>query len=209
DLPLPTSFLMDGNGEIVKIYQGPITPQHVEEDFRHIPHSAAERIAKALPFAGISETTDFRRNYLSYGAVYYQRGYFEQAAASFQRAVADDPQSAEALYGMGSALLQQGKLAEARPSFERAVKLQASYPDTLPNTWNNLGLLATREGNTSEAIGYFQEALRLSPDHLITLVNLGNAYRQLKQWDEARRPLEHAVQLSPDDPEANYSLAMV
>src|SRR5205823_9749355 len=144
----------------------------------------------------------------SYGSVFFQSGYFAQAEASFRLALRDDP-NAEALYGLGSSLLEQGKNEYARTQFQLAVKTRADYPDTLPNAWNNLGLLATREGRTSEAIGYFQEALRLSPDHLITLVNLGNAYRQLKQWDEARRPLEHAVQLSPDDPEANYSLAMV
>ncbi len=43
---------------------------------------------------------------------------------------------------------------------------------------NNLGLLAAREGRTAEAIGYFQQALKLSPDHLIALDNLGSAYRQ-------------------------------
>ena len=82
--------------------------------------------------------------------------------------------------------MKQEKTREARENFERATKLQASYPDTLANAWNNLGLLATREGRTAEAIPYFQEALKLNPDHLIALENLGNAYRQQKNWDEAR-----------------------
>ena len=34
----------------------------------------------------------------------------------------------------------------AREIFERAVKLPANYPDTLPDAWNNLGVIATREG---------------------------------------------------------------
>jgi Flp pilus assembly protein TadD len=97
----------------------------------------------------------------------------------------------------------------SRKSFEGAIKLHANYPDTLPNAWNNLGLLATREGHTAEAIPYFQEALRLSPDHLIALEDLGNAYRQQKNWDEARKALERAVAVGPQDPEANYSLGMV
>jgi tetratricopeptide (TPR) repeat protein len=209
DLSLPTSFLIDGVGNIVKAYQGPVNPEHVEQDFRQIPRTAAERVAKALPFPGVTDTTEFPRNYLSYGSVYYQRGYFDQAEASFRLALRDDPSSAEALYGIGSACLEQQKTAEARESFERAVKLHASYPETLPNAWNNLGLLATREGRTAEAIPYFQEALRLSPDHLVALDNLGNAYRQEKQWDEARKVLERALTVGPQDPEANYSLGMV
>ncbi|HXR16149.1 MAG TPA: FG-GAP-like repeat-containing protein [Terriglobales bacterium] len=209
DLSFPTSFLIDDKGDIVKVYQGSVNAEHVEEDFRHIPQTPAERVAKALPLPGVSDVSEFRRNYLAYGSVYFQRGYFDQAEASLRLALRDDPSSAEALYGLGSVYLKQQKTAEARESFERAIKLHASYPDTLPNAWNNLGLLAAQEGHTAEAISYFQEALRLSPDHLIALDNLGNAYRQQKQWDEARSVLERALKVSPQDPEANYSLGMV
>ena len=209
DLSLPTSFLIDAKGDIVKVYQGPVNAERVEQDFRNIPQIPAERLVKALPFPGITDASEFRRNYLSYGSVYFQRGYFDQAEASFRLALRDDPSSAEAVYGIGSVYLKQQKTAEARENFERAIKLHASYPDTLPNAWNNLGLLAAREGRTAEAIPYFQEALRLSPDHLIALENLGNAYRQEKKWDEARKVLERAVAIGPQDPEANYSLGMV
>jgi tetratricopeptide (TPR) repeat protein/peroxiredoxin len=209
DLGIPTSFLIDPQGDIVKVYQGPVKPKHVERDFQQLPRTLKERLAKALPFPGFSETAEFQRNYLSYGSVFFQRGYFEQAAASFQKALDDDPWNAEALYGLGSVYLQQQQAGQARASFERAVKLRSSYPDTLPNAWNNLGLLATREARTADAIQCFQEALRLSPDHLIALDNLGNAYRERKQWEDARKTLEHAVEVGPEDPEANYSLGMV
>ncbi|MBV8053581.1 MAG: VCBS repeat-containing protein [Acidobacteriaceae bacterium] len=209
DLVLPTSFLIDGKGDIVKVYQGAIKSAQIEEDVDQIPQSNAERLARALPFPGLTETTDFRRNYLSFGSVYFQRGYYEQAGTSFQRALRDDPSSAEAAYGLGSVYLQQNKTSEARDWFERAIKLQAAYPDTLPNAWNNLGLIATREGHASQAILYFEKALELNPDYVIALDNLGNAYRQLREWEAARKILEHAVEVGPQDPEANYSLAMV
>jgi tetratricopeptide (TPR) repeat protein/peroxiredoxin len=209
DLNLPTSFLINSGGEIVKVYQGPVNPEHVEQDFQHIPETAVSKLAKALPFPGVVDALEFRRNYLNYGSVYFQRGFLEQAEASFQKALRDDPWSAEALYGLGSVYLKQERTREASESFERATKLQASYPDTLANAWNNLGLLATREGRTAEAIPYFQQALKLNPDHLIALENLGNAYRQHKNWDEARKVLERAVAVGPQDPEANYSLGMV
>jgi tetratricopeptide (TPR) repeat protein len=209
DLTLPTSFLVNGKGDIVKIYQGPVNVEQVDQDFRQIPENPAELLAKALPFPGVIESSEFQRNYLSYGSVFFQREYFDQAKASFLIALRDDPSSAEALYGLGSVYLKEHKQSEAREAFERATKLRASYPDTLPNAWNNLGLIATQEGRTEEAVGYFQQALRLSPDHLIALDNLGNAYRQLKQWEEARKVLEHVLAVHPQDPEANYSLGMV
>jgi len=209
DLTLPTAFLIDPEGEIVKVYQGPVDPAHLEHDLRNLPQTPAERLARALPFPGVTEVVEFSRNYLSYGSVFFQRGYFDQAQAAFQIAFHDDPESAEAIYGIGSVYLNQQKNAEARKCFERALKLRASYPDTQANSWNNLGLLAGREGHTADAVKYFQEALRLSPDHLIALNNLGSAYRQAKQWDEARETYERALQLRPGDADANYGLGMV
>jgi len=209
DLRLPTSFLIDAKGDIVKVYQGPIDPGNVEHDFRHIPQTTPERLDKALPFPGVAATYDFGRNYLSFGSMFFQRGYLDQAEASFRLALRDDPSGAEAHYGLGSVYLKQEKTSAARDSFERAVKLTASYPDTLPNAWNNLGLLDTREGRSDAAVSSFQEALRLSPDHFVALENLGNAYRQQKRWEEARGTLERALAVRPRDPEANYSLGMV
>ena len=209
DLSLPTSFLIDAKGEIVKIYQGALRADHVDQDFQHIPRTPAERLGKALPFPGASDDLPSERNYLSFGSVFFQREYFAQAEASFRLAERDDPTSAEALYGLGSVFLKQQKRTEARDAFQHATKLQAAYPDTLPNAWNNLGLVATQDGDTEEAIRCFQEALLINPDHLIALDNLGNAFRQQKHWDEARQTFQRALAVSADDPEANYSLGMV
>jgi tetratricopeptide (TPR) repeat protein/peroxiredoxin len=208
DLSLPSSFLLDETGAIVKIYQGRFPPEHYDQDFRRIPRTAADRLAKALPFPGVSET-NFGRNYLYLGSVFYERGYMQPAEDFLRLALRDDPSSAEAHYGIGSVYLQQQKTAEARESFERTVKLKPAYPGTLPNAWNNLGILAARAGRTDEAIRNFQVALQMDPDHVIALQNLGNAYRQDKNWESAKSALQRAVQLSPDSPEANYSLGMV
>jgi tetratricopeptide (TPR) repeat protein len=209
DLSLPTSFLINSGGEIVKVYQGPIDPDHVEKDFRSIPATGAERLTRALPFPSPPHTLESGRNYLSLGALFFQQGYLDQAGTAFEQALGDDPASAEALYGMGSVYLNQNQNAAARGAFERAVKLRANYPATLPDSWNNLGVIATREARIDDSIASFQQALRADPHHQAALDNLGNAYRVQKRWDEARQVLEHAIELAPQDPEANYSLGMV
>src|SRR5260221_10784764 len=209
DMGLPTTFLLDTDGNIVKIYQGALELDHVATDFRHIPQTAAERMARGLPFPGVSGTYDVGRNYLSFGAIFYERGYLEQAEEFFRLAQKDDPGGAEPLYGLGSVYLDQKKSKEARECFERAVKAAADYPATLPNAWNNLGILSAREGKTDEAIGYFQKALAISPEHPVALQNLGNAYRQKKDWNAARKTLEHALALNSEDAESNYGLGMV
>lgn len=209
DLTLPTSFLVNKQGAIVKIYQGAVPANYIDADFRAIPQTDPERLAKALPFPGLTATYEFGRNSLSFGSVFYERGYYEQAGEFFQQALQDDPSNAEALYGIGSVYLQQQKTKEARENFERAIQLHAAYPGTLPNAWNNLGILAAREGNTDAAIADFQRALEIDPAHPIALLNLGNAYRQKRDWTTAKSTLGRAVKLDPEEPEANYSLGMV
>jgi len=209
DLVLPTSFLIDEQGQIVKVYQGAADTERIEDDSHHMPGNVSERLARALPFAGVTNTFEFRRNYLSYGSVFFQRGYFDQAQAFFELALQDDPTSAEALYGLGSVSLKKGQPANAQRSFMRAVKLPANYPDTLPNAWNNLGLIAAQEGRVGEATEYFKRAVQLSPDNIVALENLGNAYRQQKLWEQARTTFERALALNPESPGANYGLAMV
>jgi Flp pilus assembly protein TadD/peroxiredoxin len=209
DIPLPTSFLIDEQGGVVKVWQGPLNVRQVEIDCQQLPRTPGERLAKALPFPGVTDSLDFPRNYLSFGSAYFQRGYFEQAEASFHQALRNNSESAEAEYGLGSVYLKRLDLPEARASFVRATKMTAGYPDTLPDSWNNLGLIATREGSMADAIEYFEKALALSPDHMVALVNLGNAYRQQRRWEDARATFEHAVVVGPQDPEADYGLAMV
>ena len=209
DMGVPLSLLLDPSGNIVKIYRGAVPGGTFEADFKSIPQNDSERLTKALPFAGLRGSYDFGRNYLSLGFVFFERGYFEEAAAFFNQALTEDPSSAEALYGLGSAYLQQQKANEARDCFQRALKLHASYPGTFPNAWNNLGILAARQGNFDSAIDYFKHALQIDPQHSIALQNLGSAYRQKKDWPQAKSALERALALNPDDPEANYSLGMV
>jgi len=72
DLTLPTSFLIDEAGFIVKIYQGAINKaSHLAEDLRNIPTTPAQRLAKALPFPVVRDGTEFRRNYLACGSVFF------------------------------------------------------------------------------------------------------------------------------------------
>ena len=209
DMDLPTSFLIDSPGRLVKIYQGRLPGERLQADFDGIPQNDAERIAKALPFPGLTHTFEFGRNYLSLGFGFFERGYFKEAELFYRQAVNEDPRSADALYALGSACLQLQKDEEARDDFQRALQLHANYPGTVPNCWNNLGLLSARQGNTPAAIQYFQRAIQIDPEHSIALLNLGNAYRQSKDWPQAHKMLALAVALAPDDPETNYSLGMV
>ncbi len=205
NLPVPCSFLLDKDGKIVKLYQGPVEPSQLLRDTHSMPASNAERIQKALPFAGTLYQGAFRRNDFTYGVAMFQHGYLEQAEASFQQVVLAKPDSSEGFYNLGTLSLRRNHLAQARQYLEQALKIRPGYPEA----WNNLGMMAAQQGNLDEAIRNFQQSLSLRPAYATALLNLGNAYRRHKDFAHAQQCLTRALELEPGDAEANYSLGML
>src|SRR6266576_2900176 len=110
DLPIPVSLLLDKDGMIVKVYQGPVHPERLMEDLRSVQVTKADRIRKALPFDGTLYQGVFQRNDFTYGVAMFQRGYLEQAAASFKQVIVAKPQDPEAYYNLGTLYLRKNSL---------------------------------------------------------------------------------------------------
>jgi tetratricopeptide (TPR) repeat protein len=205
NLGLPTAFLLDGVGSIVKVYQSHIDLEKLSADVDLIPTSAEARLRLALPFPGNSLGGDFSRNYHTYGTAYFQAGYPDQALAAFQTVVRRDPSDATAQYNLGTIYLQKGEPERARAALVRALEIRPAYADAL----NDLGLLASRAGRSGEAESYFQKALDADPGYVIALQNLGTLYRGEKKWNEARATFEHALQLEPGNAELQFEMGIV
>ena len=205
DLPLPTSFLIDEGGNIVKVYQGTVTSEELLQDVSSIPHTPEHRIRKALPFAGILSQEIFQRNLYTYGVAFFQHGFLDEAAQSFKQVIAQKPDDPDAYYNLGTVYLRRNSLDEAQQYLEQTVKLKPNYPEA----WNNLGMIAAQKGNAEEAIRSFGQSLELRPAYATASLNLGNLYRRQGNLDEAEKFLRRAVDGEPANPEANYSLGML
>jgi tetratricopeptide (TPR) repeat protein len=205
NLAIPTSFLLDREGMIVRVYQGIIEPSLVAQDLKSVPANEAVRMRKALPFAGFSAQDTFQRNDFTYGVDMYQHGYLEQAAQSFRDVIASKPDNADAYYNLGTLNLRKNDLPQAREYLEATVKLRPDYPEA----WNNLGMIAAQQGQPEEAVEDFQKSLQLRPRFSIALLNLGNLYRRQRDYARAEQCLSQAMEIQPDDAETNYSLGML
>jgi len=205
DLPIPIAFLLDRQGMIVKVYQGPINLEHLQSDLRSVPTTSAGRMERALPFKGILAQDAFQRNDFTYGVAMYQHGYLEQAEASFRQVLLAKPDNADANYNLGTLNLRKNDFQEARQYLEKAIQVRPDYPEA----WNNLGMMAAQQGQLDEAIQDFQKSLQLRPGFAIALLNLGNLYRRQRSFQKAQEVLDRALQLQPDDPETNYSIGML
>ena len=205
DLGIPTSFLIDREGVIVKVYQGLVDAQRILEDLKSVPTSQADRVRKALPFPGTLFQGGFKRNDFTYGVALFQLGYLEQAADSFRQVVASRPDDPDAYYNLGTLALRRNDFAEARQYLEQTLKLRPAYPEA----WNNLGMMAAQQGRLEEAVQNFQQSLALRPTYAVALLNLGNVYRRLQNFGKSEESLHRAFDIQPDDPEVNYSLGML
>jgi len=205
DLPIPCHFLVDRDGMIVKVYQGPIDPRHLLDDLRALPTSDAERMAKALPFRGNLFHGAFERNDFTYGVGMYQHGYLDQAEESFRQVIAAKPGDADGYYNLGTLSLKRNNIEQARSYLKKTIELRPGYPEA----WNNLGMIAAQQGLLDEAQTDFQQAVSLCPSFAIAWMNLGNACRREKDLVKAEEYLRRALALQPDDAEISYSLGML
>ncbi len=205
DLAIPTSFLLDRDGMIVAVYQGPIDPERVLQDVKTAPTTADERRQRAIPLKGELYQGSFQRNDFTYGVALFQHGYLDQAAESFQQVIASKPDDPEGYYNLGTLNLRRNDFQQARHYLEQTLKLRPNYPEA----WNNLGMMSAQEGHSEEAIENFQQALLLRPNYEIALLNMGNVYRRQQSFGKAEECLSHALGIQPDDPEVNYSLGML
>jgi tetratricopeptide (TPR) repeat protein len=205
DLSLPTSFLVDEAGNIVKVYQGAFDPEQLLQDLSSVPTNPADRMRKALPFAGNLHQDTFQRNAFTYGVAFFQHGFLDQAAQSFKQVIAAKPDDPDAYYNLGTLYIRRNSLPEAQKYLEQTVKLRPNYPEA----WNNLGMIAAQAGKNEEAIRNFQQSLQLRPAYATALLNLGNVYRRQGNLDEAEKLLKSALESEPANPEVSYGLGML
>ena len=205
DLALPTSFLLNADGKIVKVYQGALDPLRIARDARGATVSAAEQITRALPFRGELLQGAFQRNDFTYGVALFQHGYLDPAAESFEQVLRARPNDPEAYYNLGTLNLRRNSFALARTYLEKTLELRPNYPEA----WNNLGMMSAQGGDAAAAVTSFQKALELRPAYEIALMNLGNVYRRQGQFTKAEESLSKALKIQPDDPEVNYNLGML
>jgi tetratricopeptide (TPR) repeat protein len=81
--------------------------------------------------AALLERPDLPGAHLALGQVYAGANLWKQAEEEFRQEAKLQPGNAEAAYRLGSALLQDGNVHEARAELQRADRLEPNMPETL------------------------------------------------------------------------------
>src|SRR5271156_516470 len=121
--------------------------------------------------------------------------YWRNSETLFRHALAVTNDNKIANNNLGSYLMSSGRLSEAIPYFESAVRIDPGYPAAR----NNLGIALGGMGRLPDAIAQLQIAVRLWPDAPDPHTNLGTALAQAGRLPEAADQFEAALRMDPND----------
>jgi len=153
---------------------------------------------------------DYRLAHYDLSLAYFSLKKYREAEMSARAALYDDPEmefqgsnlGMGANENLGLALLNQGKLEEAKVCFQRNIKpfAQTSF---------NLGLTLFRMHRYTDAFDHFRRAVELEPEDAEYHNLLGQTYDELGQPEEAERSLRRSIELDQKDAMGHYDLGVI
>lgn len=88
----------------------------------------------------------------------------------------------------GKFLFNTRQYKQAEDIFSKLIESKKAYADV----YNLMGLIAHQDGRFGEAIGYFEQALKINPRYTEALLNLSILHNDLSEYDKARKLVERS-----------------
>ena len=130
------------------------------------------------------------------GNALYRLERYEDAIASYDKALEVKPDNHEAWYNRGVALSALGRNDDAITSYDKALEVK---PDK-HEAWNNRGVALSALGRNDDAITSYDKALEVKPDYYRAWDNRGDALMHLERYEEAIAGYNQAIEINPEYP---------
>lgn len=129
----------------------------------------------------------------------------QRAREDFERnlqAATLNPADASAHYNLGLIHQQRGQYDDARARFMRAIEIDPEEVDA----HYQLGRIAREQNRLADAINHFDAVVSRHPEHSQSEVwrEIGSAYLQAEQYQDARAAFERFLEKRPSDAEGHY-----
>lgn len=198
-LPVPTSFLLDGQGRLAAMYRGPVSSKQLLKDIQLIDAPREQWLFASLPFEGRSYrklsglssafvANDLAAQGLIDEAVKYLRDNVEYFVRAFNQGV--EPLAFDAFRVVAKAAAKADHPSAAEILFDQAIRLKPSDADG----HFEFGMLYFRSNKKELAAAKFREALNADPKRLdaknhlaLSLAATGDIQQALKLYREALR----------------------
>jgi tetratricopeptide (TPR) repeat protein len=142
---------------------------------------------------------------LEQGIERHQSGDLSAAEALYRQVLEISPEHWDAMYLLGTSLLQCNRFDECITLLSRVVTARPDVPDA----HNNLGVAYQASGQWEKAAKAFQAALHTKPDYDQALFNLGALMEDRKLFTDAEKCFRQALNQNPNDRQTRVSLGNV
>jgi tetratricopeptide (TPR) repeat protein len=139
------------------------------------------------------------------GLAHHQAGRLAEAEGCYRRALAAQPNHADALNMLGVLAHQMGRPDMALELIRRAIENKPNNP----GYYCNLGYALRDQGRAEEAAAAARQAIRIKPDLATAHFNLGCALHDQGQLDEAAAAYRDAIRIDPDLAAAHSNLGNI
>jgi tetratricopeptide (TPR) repeat protein len=153
----------------------------------------------------IDETGQYRV-YLDVGDAYLSAKRFDTAQAKYQEAIDLEPGRLDGYTWKGFGYLDEGesRFENARQAFARAIEVA---PEAYDGYWG-MSQLCERQGNRTEAIGFFREVAQKRPELQTSMLSrIGQMQRELGEFEGAEATLFEALEIDGSTEAALLELA--
>jgi tetratricopeptide (TPR) repeat protein len=171
-----------------------------------LSHRLAEA-ALTIFFAGTQVLPQSSALYYGLGWSFQELGKFEEAQASFQRALHLRPDYYECCLRLGYSFLSLKNTEKAVQTYQDCVRMNPeSYTG---HYFLGLALMRGMTARTADAISHLEQAVKLNPHSLDSRLELGKAYSAEGSDSRALREFSIVAAENPENEEAHYRLAML
>ncbi len=134
-----------------------------------------------------------------------QAGAHDDAEAHYRRALAIEPNSADAWCLLGALEMVRRRVEEAVACFAAQVRLAPESAEAR----NNLAVALSEVGRFEEAVAHGREAVRINPEYVDAYNNLGLVLRDSRRHREALATFRDGLQRRPDHVELGNNLGVL
>jgi tetratricopeptide (TPR) repeat protein len=117
----------------------------------------------------------------------------EMALSRLQDKVAKEKGTAQEYYELGSIYLDKKIFSQAILLFQKALKADEVAPEEAAPIYNALGFAYFAQEQYDLAIKQYKESIKLSPDYVTALNNLGHAYEKKQLMTQALESYEQSL----------------
>ena len=136
------------------------------------------------------------------GLIYQQRRQYEEAKASFNRAIEIDPEETDAHYQLGRIAREEGRLGDAIDHFDAVVSRNTEHSQN--EVWREIGWTYFEAGQYDDARMAFERFIDKRPSDAEGHYRYGLTLHRLGRYDDAASEMKACIEAVRTSPAYKY-----